>query len=164
MTTKILAYLRSNLIALLALFIALGGTGYAAFSLPAGSVGNRQLKNHSISPIKLDRSAIGGYVRYWAEIDSAGAIVASRPRAHLAVWHTAEPAAFLGGLVQWGGAIPADCFASATTLPSPPDHFVSSASAVIFGAGQGRGPEVGAYVYLSAPQTGVSVAVICPQP
>ena len=48
-----LTHLRKNVVAYVALFVALGGTSYAAVSLPAGSVGNRQLKNHSITPIKL---------------------------------------------------------------------------------------------------------------
>ena len=77
--TRVLNHLRSNVVAYLALFVALGGTSYAAISLPAGSVGNRQLKNHSISPIKFERGSIAGYVRDWAEIDPSGQLVASRP-------------------------------------------------------------------------------------
>jgi hypothetical protein len=41
-------YLRRHHIGLLALFIALGGTSYAAVSLSANSVGSRELKNGSI--------------------------------------------------------------------------------------------------------------------
>jgi len=79
--TKILAYVRSNAIALLALFVALGGTSYAAFSLPAGSVGARQLRDHSIGPVKLDRRFTGAVVRYWAVVDGSGHVLASsRPR------------------------------------------------------------------------------------
>jgi len=79
--TKILAYVRSNAIALLALFVALGGTSYAAFSLPAGSVGARQLRDHSIAPVKLDRRFTGAVVRYWAVVDGNGHVLASsRPR------------------------------------------------------------------------------------
>ena len=33
--TRILTHVRTNLIAYLALFVAMGGTSYAAFSLPA---------------------------------------------------------------------------------------------------------------------------------
>jgi hypothetical protein len=36
--------IRKNLIAYLALFVALGGTSYAAVSLPGNSVGTRQLR------------------------------------------------------------------------------------------------------------------------
>jgi hypothetical protein len=42
--TRILTHARSNLIALIALFVALGGTSYAAINLPAGSVGARQYR------------------------------------------------------------------------------------------------------------------------
>ncbi|MGB0094945.1 MAG: hypothetical protein WBP81_20725 [Solirubrobacteraceae bacterium] len=61
---KTYTFMRHNAIGLLALFIALGGTSYAAFVLPAGSVGTPQLRNHSVTPIKLDRNSIGGYVRF----------------------------------------------------------------------------------------------------
>lgn len=155
---------RHNAIALTALFIALGGTGFAAMRLPDGSVGNRQLRNDSVSAGKLDRSSIGGYVRYWAQISPSGALIASRPRAHLVGWQTAPTAATFGGLVGWRRAIPTGCFAMATTGPSPPSHFESYASAGLQGAGTGSGRFVGAYVYMSAPDTGVSVAVICPEP
>jgi hypothetical protein len=41
-------------VAVVALFIALGSGGaYAAFKLPANSVGSQQLKNHSVGPAKL---------------------------------------------------------------------------------------------------------------
>ena len=57
--TSILNHIKANLVAYLALFIALGGTSYAAFSLPAGSVGKRQLQNRSIDPSSLTRAASG---------------------------------------------------------------------------------------------------------
>jgi hypothetical protein len=40
-------------VALLALFVAIGGTGYAAFKLPANSVGARQLKPDAVSSSKV---------------------------------------------------------------------------------------------------------------
>ena len=81
--TTILRFLRSNAVAFLALFIALGGVGWAATSLPAGSVGtNRQTAEKiatSITPVKFNRSMIGGSVRYWARISADGKIIASQP-------------------------------------------------------------------------------------
>ena len=68
---RLLQHIRSNAVAYVALFVALGGTSYAALKLPANSVGNRQIKNHSITPNKLDPSKIGAVVRYWAVLDSA---------------------------------------------------------------------------------------------
>lgn len=40
-------------VSLLALFVALGGTGYAAFSLPTNSVGTKQLKNGAVTSKKV---------------------------------------------------------------------------------------------------------------
>src|SRR2546429_468550 len=42
------AFLRRNAIALAALFVALGGTSYAAFGVPINSVGSAQLRNGAI--------------------------------------------------------------------------------------------------------------------
>jgi hypothetical protein len=47
----------SMVVALIALFVALGGTSYAALKLPKNSVGNRQLKNGAVTSNKVkDRS------------------------------------------------------------------------------------------------------------
>jgi hypothetical protein len=46
-------YLRRHHIGLLALFIALGGTSYAAVSLSANSVGARELKNRAVGSSEL---------------------------------------------------------------------------------------------------------------
>lgn len=45
--------IRQHPIAYLALFIALGGTAYAATSLPPGSVGTRQLRNGAVTAAKV---------------------------------------------------------------------------------------------------------------
>ncbi len=69
--TRVLAYLQRNALATLALalsVLALAGASYAAFSLPANSVGSRQIRNHSIGAQKLDPSSIAASVRAWAVI------------------------------------------------------------------------------------------------
>jgi hypothetical protein len=48
----------ANAAATIALFVALGGTSYAALSLPAGSVGTKQLKNGAVTKAKLARGAV----------------------------------------------------------------------------------------------------------
>jgi hypothetical protein len=58
-----LARLRSclsyaNVMATLAVFVALGGSAYAAFTLPSNSVGSRQLKNGAVTPKKVARTTI----------------------------------------------------------------------------------------------------------
>lgn len=51
-------YIRRHHIALLALFVALGGTSYAAVSLPKGSVGSDQLQHASVTTLKVAPKAI----------------------------------------------------------------------------------------------------------
>ena len=48
----------ANVTASLALFIALGGTGYAAVTLPRNSVGNAQLRNNAVGPAELRPGAV----------------------------------------------------------------------------------------------------------
>ena len=57
---RIAAYLRGHHLALLALFIALGGTSYAAVKLPANSVTTREVKNHSLRARDLKRGQLTG--------------------------------------------------------------------------------------------------------
>jgi hypothetical protein len=45
-------------IALLALFVALGGTGYAAFKLPKNSVGTKQLKKNAVNSSKVKDNSL----------------------------------------------------------------------------------------------------------
>ena len=63
MTVPILRQLRSgisyaNVTATIALFVALGGTGYAAYSLPRDSVGPRELKANSVGSSELRSGAV----------------------------------------------------------------------------------------------------------
>jgi hypothetical protein len=103
---RIVSHLRSNTVAYLALFVALGGTSYAAFALPANSVGTRQIRNHAITPIKLDPKKIGASVRAWAVIQDGTKVVAARPRARIVSWD----ATFAAGVVSWGSAVSKSCF------------------------------------------------------
>jgi hypothetical protein len=48
----------ANIIASLALFIALGGTSYAVVSLPRNSVGHAQLRNNSVGTKELRQAAV----------------------------------------------------------------------------------------------------------
>ena len=53
-----LAYLKHHHIALLALFVALGGTSYAATQLPPNSVGARQLRGGAVTGAKIRNGTI----------------------------------------------------------------------------------------------------------
>jgi hypothetical protein len=110
---RILQHLRSssNLVAYLALFLALGGTSVAAISLA----------NHSIDPVKLDPSNIGGYVREWASVDANGVVAASGgrvtvrvqtggelPGRYYFIWHTklTGPCTVIGSVDTGSGNAP----------------------------------------------------------
>lgn len=56
MSTRRFSY--ANVTASIALFVALGGTGYAAIKLPAKSVGTLQLKNKAVTRAKIADRAI----------------------------------------------------------------------------------------------------------
>ena len=60
MTRGFLRFLRGNTIALLALFVALGGTTYAATALPNNSVGTKQLKKNAVTSPKIKNNAVNG--------------------------------------------------------------------------------------------------------
>lgn len=87
--TRVIKHIRSNVIAYLALFVALGGTSYAAVSIP----------NHSVTPSKLDSQFLGGYVRGWVRVSSTGRLIGSggrwkasmdpaSPGSYSIVWHS----------------------------------------------------------------------------
>jgi hypothetical protein len=48
----------AHVIAMLALMVALGGTGYAALKLPKNSVGSKQLKNNAVSTSKVKNRSL----------------------------------------------------------------------------------------------------------
>jgi hypothetical protein len=50
-------YLKRHHLSLLALFVALGGTSYAAVKLPKDSVGTKQIKAAAVTPAKLSADA-----------------------------------------------------------------------------------------------------------
>jgi hypothetical protein len=101
---NIIAHLRANIVAYVALFVALGGTSYAAVSIPRGSVGTTQLRNHAVTPVKLAKG-ISGSVRAWAIVDPTGKLIAGggRPRV--------VPDVPLDGhyVIYWGLPIPRTC-------------------------------------------------------
>lgn len=57
---RLIDHTRRNAVAYLALFIALGGTGYAATRLPKNSVGTAQLKNGAVTAAKVKSHSLIG--------------------------------------------------------------------------------------------------------
>ena len=62
-----LSHVRRHAVGYVALFVALGGTSYAALNL----------SDHSINPVKLNPRRFGGYVRAWATVTAEGRVVSS---------------------------------------------------------------------------------------
>jgi hypothetical protein len=60
MAGKLGAHIRGNVVAYIALFIALGGTSYAAINLPRNSVGSKQLRSNGTIETITDSPTAGG--------------------------------------------------------------------------------------------------------
>lgn len=59
-TKSMLGFLSHNTIALIALFVALGGTAYAATALPRNSVGTKQIKKNAVTSVKVKDNSLTG--------------------------------------------------------------------------------------------------------
>jgi hypothetical protein len=123
MMIRLVSHIRSNAIAYLALFVALGGTSYASIRLAPGSVGTAQLRNGSVTAKKLAKGSvdlaklkgteIGGVVRHWAQINADGAVVSSSSRVHV----IGAPA-HGGYVISWSDTFPSTCAVIATPVGS----------------------------------------------
>lgn len=165
---RILNHFKNNVIAYLALFVALGGTGYAAVNLRPGSVGSRQLRNGavtnrkiangSVTPRKLNGKDITGSVAMWARISASGTAVASKPQAQILGWAPQDAA----GEISWGRVIPVSCWSLATVDGPTADGFANVAT---LGGGNPSASFVVVRTFSSGGQPTpepVNVAVICP--
>lgn len=67
---KILPFIRQNAIALLALFVAIGGSSYAAVT-----INGSQIRNRTINAVKLNPKSISASISAWAIVfgDTSGA-------------------------------------------------------------------------------------------
>jgi hypothetical protein len=121
---RLIHSLRSQSIGVAALFVALGGTGYAAISIPKNSVGTRQIRNAavtasklgkgSITATKLNGSSIPGYVAFSAHIAINGQVTASSKPATTTGW-SSSPTPGVGGtgVISFHGNVSNDCLALA---------------------------------------------------
>ena len=91
------------IIALIALFVALGGTSYAAItSLPANSVGTAQLKSNAVTGAKIKNGAItGAKISLYAQ-GLAMVVGAPGAPAFAGSWEAAGQSADEGRLVLQG--------------------------------------------------------------
>ncbi len=107
--TRVLRHVARNGVAYLALFVALGGTSYAAISLAPGSVGAAQIRNHVLTPVKFDGRFINGSVRAWAVVGANGRLFGGGGRPHSI--QTVTPADYD---VSWGVNLHPNCVTVAT--------------------------------------------------
>jgi hypothetical protein len=115
-------HIRRHVIAYMALgcsVLALSGAAYAQFQIPPGAVGERQLQNRVIDPIKWDPIYASGFVRRWATVSAAGSILSTSPGGQSKATTTGNV------VVTWGDAFAGWCAPIATVKggsasPPPP--------------------------------------------
>ncbi len=113
MTKALVHHARRHTISYLALscsLLALGGAASAALQIPFGSVGERQLRNYAIDPVKWDPNYVTGFVRRWATISSSGSIMSTSPGGQSKSIGTGDV------VVTWGDAFAHWCAPIATVL------------------------------------------------
>ena len=156
--TRLIRHIRVNAIAYCALFVALGGTSYAAVSIPRNSVGSNQLRNGSVTEKKLNRNSIPGYVAFWAKIYSSGRVLASSAPAKTSGWTG------LGGNISFRGELPNNCFpVAAIGAPAISNGYVSTVTSSSDSGSTGISLNLGGNVLNGQRQAlSVNVAEICP--
>jgi hypothetical protein len=160
--TNVLAYLRQHVLAALALvlsLLSLGGASYAAFRLPPGGVGARELKNRSITAAKLNPTSVAASIRAWATLTWTG------------VWHVRASSSdirvtsiALGEVVSWRHTrFASSCMASVTPLL----NFAVSSSlkgsvTTFFDTRSGSLTIMGSGSDGAAQQQSANVLIVCP--
>lgn len=113
MARGLIRHARGHVIAYIALacgVLALGGAAYASFRLPPNSVGERQLQNHVIDPVKWDTAYVTGFIRRWATISSTGSLLSTSPGGQ------SESIGTGSYVVTWGDAFGGWCAPIATVI------------------------------------------------
>ena len=108
-------------VSFLALFVSLGGVGYAAIHLPVHSVGNAQLQNFSVGNAKLRSNSVG------AGKIIPGSIGATQVNSSQVQLRVAGPCT-LGAMQSIGSS------GSVTCTPTLPNQYGSNTAATALGA------------------------------
>jgi hypothetical protein len=156
----LVAHARRHVIGYLALgcsVLALGGAAYAQLRIPNGAVGERQLRNHVIDPVKWDTAYTTGFVRRWATVNGSGAIMSTSPGGQSKATATGNV------VVTWGDAFAAWCAPVATVLggsASPPPTTTTTTTTTSTTTSTTPTPTAGAYADASiVPRSGLSTLV-----
>lgn len=102
-------------LALVCSLLALGGASYAAVNIPNhsigtnkiknGAVGEKQLKNKSIDPVKWDPTFVTSFVRRWANVDATGKYLSGAPHGS-STQQSGHPGVYE---LTWGDAFKSFC-------------------------------------------------------
>jgi hypothetical protein len=82
----------ANVVSVIALVVALGGSAYAAISLPKNSVGTAQLKNNAITKKKIKNGAVSGSK---IKLSTIGTVPVAKTALNASALGSLPPSAFL---------------------------------------------------------------------
>lgn len=108
----------SNVVAVLALFVALGGSAYAATQLPKNSVGAKQLKANAVTGAKVKNGSLTGADISVQTLGTVPSAANAANAAHAASADTATHAASAGTATNATHAVSADTATAATSAAS----------------------------------------------
>lgn len=132
-----------------ALFVALGGVGYAATQLPANSVGSAQLRNNSVGNFKLKSNAVGARKIINGSI-GANKVLPSQVQLRLA---SSCSSGAIVAVAQSGNV---------TCTPTQPNEYGTSSSATTLGTGATtvatQSLPAGSYLMMAYPHAVISGA------
>ena len=102
-------------ISVVALLLALGGTSYAAFSIPKNSVGSKQLKKNAVTTSKIANHAVTGAK---LKLGTIGTVPSAKHAATATTASTATTATTAGNALTLGGAKSSAFLRSTITIVS----------------------------------------------
>jgi hypothetical protein len=126
-------------VSIIALVAALGGTSYAAFSLPKHSVGSKQLKNNAVTQSKIKNGAVTG-----SKMNFAGVTVPSANHANSAT--NATNATNAGNATRLGGQ-PASAYQPSGNVLFASVNTSATTATVVRGRGATGAGRIGTGIY-----------------
>jgi hypothetical protein len=122
----------SLVVSFLALFVALGGAGYAATQLPANSVGTAQLQDASVTNHKLLNGSVGNFK---LQFGSVGPRKLQNAAVGTAQINTSEVQARVTGTCATGSISSISATGTVTCASTPAQEYGTSSSTTTLGTG-----------------------------